>query len=501
MTDLAHHLLLGFSVVLSVENLMLCLIGCLVGTLIGVLPGIGPLATIAILMPLTYNSEPAGAIIMLAGIYYGSQYGGSTTAILVNMPGESSSVVTALDGHAMARQGKAGKALGIAAIGSFIAGTFATLVLAGIAIPLSKLALSLTAGNYFALMVLGLTLAIVVGGGSLLKAFCALLIGVVMALVGADQITGEPRLTFGTQVLYDGFDIAVVAMGLFGIAEILRNLETPESRPFVGDVVGGLLPNKQDMKASAGAIARGSILGSLVGIVPGNGATLSSFASYALEKRVARHPEEFGKGAIQGVAGPESANNAAAQTTFVPLLTLGLPSTATMALIGGAMTLHGVVPGPQLIQMHPDLFWGVVTSMWLGNLMLVVINLPLIGIWVRLLKVPYHLLFPAIVLICCIGIYSVNSRPTDILMVAAFGAIGYLFYKLKFEPAPLLLGLVLGGMLEDSLHRGLILSRGNLWGFLADPMTLVLLLISVIVVVSALSPSISRRRHVLAEEG
>ncbi|MCR6673445.1 tripartite tricarboxylate transporter permease [Devosia ginsengisoli] len=501
MTDLAHHLLLGFSVVLSVENLMLCLIGCLVGTLIGVLPGIGPLATIAILMPLTYNSDPAGAIIMLAGIYYGSQYGGSTTAILVNMPGESSSVVTALDGHAMARQGKAGKALGIAAIGSFIAGTFATLVLAGIAIPLSKLALSLTAGNYFALMVLGLTLAIVVGGGSLLKAFCALLIGVVMALVGADQITGEPRLTFGTQVLYDGFDIAVVAMGLFGIAEILRNLETPESRPFVGDVVGGLLPNKQDMKASAGAIARGSILGSLVGIVPGNGATLSSFASYALEKRVARHPEEFGKGAIQGVAGPESANNAAAQTTFVPLLTLGLPSTATMALIGGAMTLHGVVPGPQLIQMHPDLFWGVVTSMWLGNLMLVVINLPLIGIWVRLLKVPYHLLFPAIVLICCIGIYSVNSRPTDILMVAAFGAIGYLFYKLKFEPAPLLLGLVLGGMLEDSLHRGLILSRGSIWGFLADPMTLVLLLISVIVVASALSPSISRRRHVLAEEG
>ena len=501
MTDLAQNLLLGFSVVLSVENLLLCLVGCLVGTLIGVLPGIGPLATIAILMPLTYNAEPAGALIMLAGIYYGSQYGGSTTAILVNMPGESSSVVTALDGHAMARQGRAGKALGIAAIGSFIAGTFATLVLAAIAIPLSRLALSLTAGNYFALMVLGLTLAIVVGGGALSKSFCTLLLGIAMALVGADQITGEPRLTYGTGVLYDGFGIAVVAMGLFGIAEILRNLETPEQRPFAGDVVGKLLPSREDMQQSAGAIARGSLLGALVGIVPGNGATLSSFASYALEKKVSRHPETFGKGAIQGVAGPESANNAAAQTTFVPLLTLGLPSTATMALIGGAMMMHGVVPGPQLIEMRPDLFWGVVTSMWLGNLMLVVINLPLIGIWVKLLKVPYHLLFPAIVLMCCIGIYSVNARASDVLMVAGFGVFGYFLVKLKFEPAPLLLGLVLGGMLEDSLHRGLILSRGSIWGFAGHPLTLSLLLAAVIIVGSALSPAISRRRQVLVEEG
>ncbi len=501
MAELIDHLALGFSVVLSFQNVLLCLIGALVGTLIGVLPGIGPLATIAILMPLTYNAEPVGSLIMLAGIYYGAQYGGSTTAILVNMPGESSSVVTALDGHAMARQGRAGKALGIAAIGSFVAGTFATLVVAAIAIPLSELALSFTAGNYFALMVLGLALAIVLNGGSVLKGFCMLLIGVVMALVGADPVTGEPRLTFSSDVLYDGFDVAIVAMGLFGIAEILRNLETPEARPFVGGIVGGLLPDRKDLRESGGAIVRGSLLGSIVGIIPGNGATLSSFASYVMEKRISRTPEKFGKGAIQGVAGPESANNAAAQTTFVPLLTLGLPSTATMALIGGAMTLHGVVPGPQVIELRPDLFWGVVTSMWIGNLMLVIINLPLIGIWVKFLKVPYHLLFPMIVLICCLGIYSVESQPSDVVQVALFGFVGYVLYKLRFEPAPVLLGLVLGGILEDNLQRGLILSRGNVWTFLSEPLTLTLLGTAAVIVASALVPSINRNRQVLAEDG
>jgi putative tricarboxylic transport membrane protein len=500
VTDLVGHLVLGFSVVLSFENVALCLVGCLVGTLIGVLPGIGPLATIAILLPITYNAEPIGALIMLAGIYYGSQYGGSTTAILVNMPGESSSVVTTLDGHAMARQGRAGKALGIAAIGSFIAGTFATLVVAAIAVPLSKLALSFTAGNYFAVMVLGLSLAIVLAGGSVLKAFCMLIVGVTMAMVGADQITAEERLTFGLQTLYDGFGIAIIAMGLFGIAEILRNLENPEHRPFAGDVVDGLLPNAKDMREAAGAISRGSLLGAIVGIIPGNGATISSFASYVLEKRVAKHPEQFGKGAIQGVAGPESANNAAAQTTFVPLLTLGLPSTATMALVGGAMILHGVVPGPQVIDLHPDLFWGVVTSMWIGNLMLVIINLPLIGVWVQFLKVPYRLLFPMIVLICCIGIYSVNSRPTDVIQVAIFGALGYVLFKLRFEPAPLLLGLVLGGMLEDNLRRGLILSHGNVVTFLSEPLTLALLLIALVVIGSALLPKVARRREEILVE-
>lgn len=500
MTELFQHLYLGFSTILSVQNVLLCFVGCLLGTLIGVLPGIGPLATIAILMPLTYNAEPIGSLIMLAGIYYGSQYGGSTTAILVNMPGETSSLVTTFDGHAMAKQGRAGKALGIAAIGSFVAGTFATFVIAAIAIPLSKLALSFTAGNYFALMVLGLALAIVLAGGSVIKAVCTLIIGVVMALIGADQITAEPRLTFGTQILYDGFDVAIVSMGLFGIAEILRNLEFPEQKPFVGKVTGSLLPDRNDIKQSAGSIARGSVLGSIIGIIPGNGATLSSFVSYAMEKALSKRPERFGKGAIEGVAGPESANNAAAQTTFIPLLTLGLPSTAVMALVGGAMTLHGVVPGPQVISKHPDLFWGVVTSMWVGNLMLVVINLPLIGIWVKFLKVPYHLLFPMIVLICCLGIYSVNSRPSDVLEVAVFGALGYLFFKLRFELAPLLLGLVLGSMLEDNLRRGLILSNGNVWTFLSEPLTLILLLAAFLALTAALLPSISKGREILVDE-
>jgi putative tricarboxylic transport membrane protein len=500
MTELVEHLALGFSVAFSMQNVLLCLVGCLVGTLIGVLPGVGPLATIAILLPITYNTEPIGSLIMLAGIYYGAQYGGSTTAILVNMPGEASSVVTTLDGHAMARQGRAGKALGIAAIGSFIAGTFATLVVAAVAIPLSEMALSFAAGDYFALMVLGLTLAIVLAGGSVLKAFCMLLLGVLMAMVGADEITAQARLTWGLPVLYDGFGIAIVAMGLFGIAEILRNLENPEQRPFAGDNVGGLLPNWQDMRQSGGAIGRGSILGTILGVLPGNGAILSSFASYALEKRIAKNPERFGKGAIEGVAGPESANNAAAQTTFIPLLTLGLPPTATMALVGGAMTLHGIVPGPQVIDQHPDLFWGMVTSMWIGNLMLVIINLPLIGIWVQFLKVPYRLLFPLIVLVCCIGIYSVNAAPTDVLQVGIFGVLGYVLHKLRFEPSPLLLGLVLGGLLEDNLRRGLVLSRGDVGVFLSKPLTMVMLAIALIVLVSALLPNVSRRRSVLQDD-
>jgi putative tricarboxylic transport membrane protein len=502
MTELVDHLVLGFSVVLSVQNILLCLVGCLVGTLIGVLPGIGPLATIAILMPITYSAEPIGALIMLAGIYYGAQYGGSTTAILVNMPGESSSVVTTLDGHAMARQGKAGKALGIAAIGSFIAGTFATLVVAAIALPLSHLAISFTAGNYFALMVLGLSLAIVLAGGNVLNGFCMLLIGVIMAMVGADQITGLPRLTFGSTVLYDGFDIAVVAMGLFGIAEIMRNLEYPERRPFAGDIIGRLLPDWSDMKESAGAIGRGSLLGTIVGIIPGNGATLSSFASYVMEKRIARHPERFGHGAIQGVAGPESANNAAAQTTFVPLLTLGLPSTATMALIGGAMTLHGVIPGPQVIDQHPDLFWGVVTSMWIGNLMLVIINLPMIGIWVKLLTVPYRFLAPAILLFCCIGAYSLQNSTFHVLMVAIFGVLGYIFVRLGCEGAPFLLGLVLGPQMEEYFRRAMLLSRGDPMVFIERPISLGLLITTALLLILMALPSIKKaREEAFQEEG
>jgi putative tricarboxylic transport membrane protein len=497
MIALLDHLALGFSVSFTLENLFLCLTGCLVGTLIGVLPGIGPLATMAILLPITYSFEPVGSLIMLAGIYYGAQYGGSTTAILVNMPGEASSVVTTLDGHAMARQGRAGKALGIAAIASFIAGTFGTLVIAALAIPLAAMALSFDAGNYFALMVLGLTLAIVLAGGSLLKAACMLIIGVVLALVGADPLTAEPRLTFNNPVLYDGISIAIIAMGLFGIAEILRNLEMREARPEVKAVVGRLLPDWNDIRQSAGPIGRGSLLGSLLGVLPGNGVILAPFASYALEKRLAKDPSRFGKGAIEGVAGPEAANNSGAQSAFIPLLTLGLPATATMALMGGAMTLHGVLPGPQIIEMHPDLFWGMITSMWIGNFMLVIINLPLIGVWVRFLQVPYRLLFPTVILICCIGIYSIGSQPTDVLQVGIFGLLGYLFFKLGLEPAPLLLGLVLGGLLEDNLRRGLVLSRGDVVLFLSQPLTLALLGLAAIILVMAVVPAVAKRREVI----
>ena len=497
MGTLLENLALGFSVSFTLQNVFLCLTGCLVGTLIGVLPGIGPLATMAILLPITYSFEPVGSLIMLAGIYYGAQYGGSTTAILVNMPGEASSVVTTLDGHAMAQQGRAGKALGIAAIASFIAGTFGTLVIAALAIPLAQMALSFDAGNYFALMVLGLTLAIVLAGGSLIKAMCMLVTGVVLALVGADPLTAVPRLTLGLPVLYDGISIAIIAMGLFGIAEILRNLEMREARPEVKAVVGRLLPDWNDVKQSAGAIGRGSLLGSLLGVLPGNGVILAPFASYALEKRLAKVPSRFGKGAIEGVAGPEAANNSGAQSAFIPLLTLGLPATATMALLGGAMTLHGMTPGPQVIEMHPHLFWGMITSMWIGNLMLVVINLPLIGIWVKFLQVPYRLLFPTVILVCCIGIYSIGSQPSDVLQVGFFGLLGYLLFKLGFEPAPLLLGLVLGGLLENNLRRGLVLSRGDVAVFLSQPLTLVLLGSAALILIAAILPAISRQRQTI----
>ena len=499
MTGLIDNLALGFSVSFSLQNVFLCFVGAMLGTLIGVLPGVGPLATIAILLPITYNVDPVGSLIMLAGIYYGAQYGGSTTAILVNMPGEASSVVTTLDGHAMARDGRAGKALGIAAIGSFIAGSFGVLVLAALAVPLSAVALSLSAGHFFALMILGLALAIVLAGGSLLKALCMLLIGVVMALAGADPISGQPRLTFGFSALYDGFNIAIVAMALFGIAEMLRNLEQTEGRPTIRAQMGRLLPDRHDIGQSAAPIARGTLLGSVLGILPGNGVILASFASYALEKRVAKDPSRFGKGAIEGVAGPESANNAAAQSAFIPLLTLGLPATATMAIMAGAMTLHGITPGPQVITARPDMFWGVVTSMWLGNFMLVVINLPLIGLWVKLLQVPYRLLFPTIVLICCIGMFSVNSQPSDVAQIAIFGALGYLFFKLRLEPTPLILGFVLGGLLENNLRRGLVLARGDFGRFLSDPVTLTLLAAALMLLVTSMLPAISRRREALGE--
>ncbi len=495
MGEFASHLALGFSTALSLQNLLMCLLGCMVGTLVGVLPGVGPIATIAMLMPLTFKLDPTGALIMLAGIYYGAQYGGSTTAILVNIPGEATAVVTTLDGHQMARQGRAGVALGIAAIGSFIAGTIATLIIAALGVPLTKMALLFGPAEYFSLMVLGLAFATALARGSVFKAIAMIVLGLLLATVGTDLETGEERLTFGVQGVADGIDFAVLAMGLFGFAEVLRNLESPETRNVVKGKIGRLLPSLADFKQSLAPILRGTGLGAALGILPGNGAVLGPFASYALEKKIARDPSRFGKGAIEGVAGPESANNAGAQTAFIPLLTLGIPPNAVMALMVGAMTIHGIIPGPQVIAKRPDLFWGMIASMWIGNLMLLIINLPLIGVWVRLLKVPYRLMFPAILVFCCIGIYSINNNPEDVMLTALFGFIGYALFKFGFEPAPLLLGFVLGRLLEEKLRQALVLSHGNFMTFVERPISAVLLAVATLVIVVAMLPAVSKKRE------
>jgi putative tricarboxylic transport membrane protein len=495
MDDLIANLSLGFATAFSPINLGLCFLGCLVGTLIGVLPGMGPIATIAMLLPLTFKVDPTGALIMLAGIYYGAQYGGSTTAILINIPGEATSVVTALDGHAMARAGRAGVALGIAAIGSFIAGTVATLVIAAIGAPLTQLALLFGPAEYFGLMLFGLTLAVALARGSVLKAIIMIVFGVLLATVGTDLETGEERLTFGFNSLSDGIDFAVLAMGVFGIAEIMRNLDNPEARNVVQTSIGRLLPSKEDMRRSIWPILRGTGLGSVLGILPGNGAVLAPFASYTMEKKLAADPSRFGNGAIEGVAGPEAANNAGAQTAFIPLLTLGIPPNAVMALMMGAMTIHGVIPGPQVMTKNPALFWGMIASMWIGNLMLLVINLPLVGLWVRLLQVPYRLMFPAILLFCCIGIYSINNNPDDVFFTAFFGLVGYAAIKFGLEPAPMLLGFVLGRLLEEKLRQALVLSRGNLMTFVERPLAGTLLLLAAIALILALIPMVRRTRE------
>ena len=494
MSEILSNLGLGFSVALSLQNLALCLLGCLVGTLIGVLPGVGPVATIAMLLPITFGLDPIGALIMLAGIYYGAQYGGSTTAILVNIPGEATSVVTTLDGHQMARQGRAGVALGLAAIGSFFAGTVATLLIAALGAPLTKLALVFGPAEYFSLMIMGLVFAVVLARGSILKAVAMILVGILLSTVGTDLETGQERMTFGFAPLSDGIDFAVLAMGLFGIAEILRNLDHTETRDVVRAAIGRLLPNKDDFRQSWKPILRGTAIGSVLGILPGSGAVLGPFASYTVEKRLAKDPRRFGRGAIEGVAGPESANNAGAQTSFIPLLTLGIPPNAVMALMVGAMTIHGIVPGPQVMTKNANLFWGMIASMWIGNLMLLIINLPLIGLWVRLLKVPYRLMFPAILMFCCIGIYSINSLPTDVLAIAIFGLIGYALIKFGLEPAPLLLGFVLGKLMEENLRRALIISRGDMMTFIERPISAALLAIAVILMVIALLPSVRKGR-------
>jgi putative tricarboxylic transport membrane protein len=510
MTEILANLGLGFSTVWRIAwmmdpllgvswpvpiNLLLCFIGCLVGTLIGVLPGVGPIATIAMLLPITFGLDPIGALIMLAGIYYGAQYGGSTTAILVNIPGEASAVVTTLDGHEMARQGRAGIALGIAAIGSFFAGTVATVIIAALGAPLTKLALVFGPAEYFSLMVMGLVFAVVLARGSILRAIAMIVLGILLSTVGTDLETGQERMTFGLPFLSDGIDFAVLAMGLFGIAEILRNLDHTETRDVVRHAIGRLLPNKQDFKDSALPILRGTAIGGALGILPGNGAVLGPFAAYTVEKRIAKDPRRFGRGAIEGVAGPEAANNAGAQTSFIPLLTLGIPPNAVMALMVGAMTIHGIVPGPQVMTKNPNLFWGMIASMWVGNLMLLIINLPLVGLWVRLLKVPYRLMFPAILMFCCIGIYSINSLQTDVMWIGIFGVIGYALIKFGFEPAPLLLGFVLGRLMEENLRRALIISRGDMMTFLDRPISLALLVIAALLLIIALLPTIRKGRE------
>ena len=495
MEDIISNLGLGFSVALTWKNLGLAFIGCLIGTLVGVLPGVGPIATIAMLLPLTFGIDPIGALIMLAGIYYGAQYGGSTTAILVNIPGEATAVVTCLDGHQMARQGRAGVALGIAAIGSFFAGSVATIMIAALGVPLTKIALLFGPADYFSLMVLGLMFAVVLARGSILKAIAIIVLGVLMSTVGTDLETGEERLTFGWNEISDGLEFTTIAMGMFGFAEILKNLENPEARNVVQAKIGNLLPNWAELRQSAMPILRGTFIGGGLGILPGNGAVLGPFAAYTIEKKLAVDPSRFGRGAIEGVAGPESANNAGAQTSFIPLLTLGIPPNAVMALMVGAMTIHGIVPGPQIVSKQPQLFWGMIASMWIGNVMLLIINLPLVGLWVRLLKVPYRLMFPSIVLFCCIGIYSINNAPIDVMMVAVFGMFGYFLIKFGLEPAPLLLGFVLGRLMEEKLRQALVISRGSMWTFVERPLAGSLLFLAVLVLAIAIIPNIRSKRE------
>jgi TctA family transporter len=498
--DLFSHLATGFGVALTPINLLYALIGTLLGTLIGVLPGIGPVATIAMLLPTTYALQPVSALIMLAGIYYGAQYGGSTTAILVNMPGESSSVVTCLDGYQMARRGQAGAALATAALGSFFAGTCATVLVAAVSLPLSSLALKFGPAEYFSLMVLGLIGAVVLAHGSLLKAIAMILVGLLLGIVGTDVNSGVMRFDFGIPELSDGIGVVVVAMGLFGFAEIILNLESTERRELITTRLKGLWFTREQFRLAAPAVLRGTALGSVLGVLPGGGAMLSSFASYSIEKKLARDPSQFGKGAIQGVAGPESANNAGAQTSFIPLLTLGIPENAVMAMMVGAMTIHNIQPGPQVMTSNPGLFWGLIASMWVGNLMLVVLNLPLIGIWIKLLTVPYRLLYPAILLFCAIGVYTVNNTSFDVMQTAFFGLIGVLFAKLECEPAPLLLGFVLGPMMEENLRRALLLSRGDPTVFATRPISAGLLAAAILLVLVIALPNIRRRREEAFQE-
>ncbi|ALT76495.1 tripartite tricarboxylate transporter permease [Paucibacter sp. KCTC 42545] len=500
--ELFDNLALGLHVAMTWQNLLYAFGGAVLGTLIGVLPGLGPVATIAMLLPSIYALDATPALIMLAGIYYGAQYGGSTTAILINVPGESSSVVTAIDGYQMARQGRAGAALSAAALGSFFAGCVGTLFIAAFSQPLIVMASSFGPAEYFSLMVLGLVGAVVLASGSLIKAIAMILLGLLLGQINTDVISGTPRFSFDIPELTDGIGFVVIAMGVFGFGEIIANLGQPEEdREVFTNDVKGLWPTRQDFQEAWPSVLRGTALGSVLGVLPGGGALLASFAAYTLEKKIVKRPRiPFGKGAIQGVAGPESANNAGAQTSFIPMLTLGIPPNAVMALMVGAMTIKGIQPGPQVMTSNPELFWGLIVSMWIGNLMLVVLNLPLIGIWIKLLTVPYRFLFPAIVVFCCIGTYTLSNNSFDVYMTALFALVGYVFYKLSCEPAPLLLGFILGPMMEENLRRALLLSRGDWSTFMSRPLSAGLLIAALLMVVVVMLPTIKSKREEAFQE-
>ncbi len=501
--DLIHNLGIGFQTAFTVANLLYAFGGAVLGTLIGVLPGLGPVATIAMLLPSIYSLDATPALIMLAGIYYGAQYGGSTTAILINVPGEASSVVTALDGYQMARKGRAGPALAAAGLGSFFAGCVGTVIIAAFAPPLTELAFKFGPAEYFSLMVLGLIGAVVLASGSLVKAISMILIGLLLGQINTDVMSGVPRYSFDIPELTDGIGFVTIAMGVFGFGEIIANLGRPaEHREVFTKDVKGLWPTRQDFKDAAPAVLRGTALGSILGVLPGGGALLASFAAYTIEKKTRGRAGEvpFGQGNIRGVAGPEAANNAGAQTSFIPMLTLGIPPNAVMALMVGAMTIKGIQPGPQVMTANPELFWGLIASMWVGNLMLVILNLPLIGIWIKLLTVPYRFLFPAIVVFCSIGLYTLNNNNFDVYMGALFAVVGYVFYKLGCEPAPLLLGFILGPMMEENLRRALLLSRGEWSTFMTRPLSAGLLIASVLMIVVVMLPSIRNKREEAFQE-
>jgi putative tricarboxylic transport membrane protein len=491
--DILQNFIVGLSVVFEPTKLMFCFLGALIGTLVGVLPGLGPSAAISLLLPSTYHLDPTSAIIMLGGIYYGAMYGGSTTSILVNIPGESASVVTCLDGYQMAKQGRAGPALGISAFGSFIAGTLSIVGLMVVAPPLAKFALKFGPPEYFALIFSGLSILIYLASASVLKAVIMALVGLFLGLIGTDIVTGYLRFTLGTVTLMDGVGMVPVVMGLFGIAEVLDNLEKGLRRDIFKTSISQLFPNRQDWKLSIGPIARGTILGFFLGILPGGGALISSFTSYALEKRISKHPERFGKGAIEGVAGPESANNSATGGAFIPLLTFGIPANVVMALVLGALLIHGIQPGPLLMKQHPHLFWGVVVSMYVGNIMLLVLNLPLIPLWVKILKIPYSLLFPLILLFCLIGVYSLSNNSEEIIVMVIFGIFGYLMKKFEYESAPLVFALVLCPILENAFRQSLMMSYGDLTIFFTRPISLAFMITGIVLFVLPIFTSLRKK--------